>query len=310
MKLGFFTACLPAQPFENIVDWAADQGFKALEIACWPMDNTRDFSATTIDVDALDAAKADKIKKYLDSKGIVISSLGYYDNNLHSDPKVRVAYLKHLYKVVDAAQLLDVKLVGTFIGRNTKLSVADNFKEVKEQFSEIVAYAEKKGRRIMIENCPMVGWQEPGIPGNLAYSPQLWDKLFALIPSASFGLNFDPSHLVWLGIDYLKAIKDYHAKIFHVHAKDAQVLPDNLYRFGIFGNILDEGGHLGESFWKPRISGHGDVNWEALMATLYDVNLGDRVVSIEHEDPVWAGTEEKIKAGLVLAKRRLLQLII
>ena len=67
---------------------------------------------------------------------------------------------------------------------------------------------------------------------------------------------------------------------------------------------------MGESFWKPRISGHGDVNWDLLIATLYDVNLGDCVVSIEHEDPVLAGTEDKIKKGLILAERHLSKLII
>ena len=309
MDLGCFTACLTRQPFDKIAGWAANHGFTALEVACWPCDNTRDFSATTIDVEVLTPDEAAGIKETLAKRGLRISSLGYYDNNLHCEPELRKSYHAHLRKVIDAAKILDVELVGTFIGRDTRLSLEDNFEAIEGIFAPIVRYAEEHGRKIMIENCPMVGWQEPGLPGNLAYSPELWDRLFDLIPSDSFGLNIDPSHLIWLGIDYIKVLREYRKKIFHAHAKDAQLLADGMYRYGIFGSQFAQS-HNGDNFWQPRLPGQGDVRWKDFISTLYEVGLGDCTLSIEHEDPVWSGSEEKVKTGLILAAKHVSQFMV
>ncbi|HHY97547.1 MAG TPA: sugar phosphate isomerase/epimerase [Firmicutes bacterium] len=305
MRLGFFTACFRRKPIAEVADWASAQGFTALEVACWPYDNTRDYSSTTIDVEALTPEEAHEINEMLKSKNLIISSLGYYDNMLHSDPRQREAHLRHLTKVMDAAHMLGVGLVGTFIGRNIELSVADNLKEAERVFSDIMKYAEDRNLRVMIENCPMVGWQQPGIPGNLAYSPELWDELFKRIPSESFGLNFDPSHLYWLGIDYIQAAKDYRDRIFHAHAKDVELLDEGYYRYGIFGSQLGSG--HGKTFWRYRLPGLGEIDWARFISILYEIGLESGTLSIEHEDPIWEGTEEKLKAGLIMGRRHLAQ---
>ncbi len=81
-------------------------------------------------------------------------------------------------------------------------------------FSPILAYAAAKGIKLMIENCPMPGWSHDGWPGTISYSPELWREMFQRIPAENFGLNLDPSHLYWLGIDYLQIIPEFKDRIF------------------------------------------------------------------------------------------------
>ncbi|MEW6650884.1 MAG: sugar phosphate isomerase/epimerase, partial [Chloroflexota bacterium] len=91
MKLGFFTAALPGNSLEEAARWGAENGFQAIEIACWPKEKAvrRYAGVTHIDVSALDAAKARGVRKMLDGFGLVVSSLGYYPNPLHPDAEHR-----------------------------------------------------------------------------------------------------------------------------------------------------------------------------------------------------------------------------
>lgn len=294
MKIGFLTVALGNTSIEEIVKWASKEGFEALEVATWPLVNERDFSSTTIDVDQLDKSKIDRIKALFEKNSMIISSLAYYDNNLDANLEKRKKINEHLRKVIDAASLLGVELVGTFIGRDITKSVEQNFEEFEKVFKPPIAYAENKNVKLMIENCPMVGWQEHEKVGNIFYSPQLWREIFRITP-ASFGLNYDPSHLFWLGIDYIKVIEEFSERIFHVHAKDVEINRQTLYEQGIFGYY---GTNLhGKSWWIYRLPGLGEINWEALSKTLRKAGY-DFVISIEHEDPVWAGETERSKIGL------------
>src|SRR5512143_794933 len=224
MKLGFLTACLPRIPLEDLVPWASREGFQTLELAAWPVESSRDYQARQIDAAHFTRRDAARITELFGRHGMSISAMAYYDNNLDPDPVKRKRYHRHLKKVIDAARMLDVRLVGTFVGARPDRLPAENMKEIGRVFRTLVAYAEDRGVRLMIENCPMDSWQRFGLPGNFAYSPELWDALFNEVPAGNFGLNFDPSHLAWLGIDYLKAAKDYAKKTFHAHAKDTEIL--------------------------------------------------------------------------------------
>ncbi|MEJ5229714.1 MAG: sugar phosphate isomerase/epimerase [Pseudothermotoga sp.] len=301
MKIGFLTVALGKMNFEEIVSWAGENGFEALEIAAWPVVNERDFSSTTIDVENFDSKRADEIKKLLDKHGLIISSLAYYDNNLDADLNKRKRINEHLKKVIDAASLLKVELVGTFIGRDITKSVEENFEEFEKVFKPLISYAERKNVRLMIENCPMVGWQQPEKIGNIFYSPQLWEEVFRVTPD-SFGLNYDPSHLYWLGIDYVKVLLQFKDRIFHVHAKDVEIDDNLLDEQGIFGHF---GTNLhGKSWWTYRLPGFGEIDWEEFILALKKIGY-DFVISIEHEDPVWFGTTEKSKVGLKMGLKHL-----
>jgi len=286
MKLGFLTACLNLK-LEEIVKWAKQEGFEMLEVACWPQNNTRDFAMSHIDVSIFNENKAVEINELFAKRNMGVSSLAYYDNMLDPNIKEREYKHNHLKKVIDTAKLLNCDLVGTFIGRDPNKNIKENFVEAKEVFTPLVDYAEKKGIHIMIENCPMEGWQVEGLPGTISYSPELWDEMFSVIPNKNFGLNFDPSHLYWLQIEYLQPIKRFSKYIFHVHAKDTEIIKDKLNDVSIYG----------KDWWQYRVPGLGEINWSKFIKALKEINYNG-VVSIEHEDPIYSGTEEKIKEGL------------
>ena len=170
-----------------------------LEVACWPAagGERRRYAGTShIDVSRVDVGA---VRDVLDRNGLEISSLAYYPNNLHPDPAERRAANTHLRKVIDAAAKLDVGIVGTFVGRDKTKNVPDNFREFRKVWPRLVDYAETRGVEIAIENCPMIfSWDEWPGGTNLASSPAIWDEMFSIVDSPSFGLNLDPSHLVWL----------------------------------------------------------------------------------------------------------------
>src|SRR5262245_32123779 len=170
MKLGFLTGCLNMLPLEEIVPWAAQGGFGALEISCWPRLNSRDFSGAHIDVATLDESGAAEIKALFANHGLEIACLTYCDNNLHEDLTTRQGYLAHLGKVIDAAAMLGVRNVSTFIGRNRTKTLEENLQEAQGVFRPILDHARQRGVRIAIENCPMPGWVFEGMIGNVAFS--------------------------------------------------------------------------------------------------------------------------------------------
>lgn len=301
MYLGFLTVCLGNMPLKEKAEWAAKNGFKSLEVACWPHRNDRDYSSSDIDVEKLTIYEAEEIKAYMKAFGLTISSLAYYDNNLHNNLKIRAEINEHVKKCIDAAFLLDVPSVGTFVGRNIDKSIKDNFDEFEVVFGELVAYAENKGIKLVIENCPMEGWQKPGVPGTISFTPELWREMFRRVPSKSFGLNYDPSHLLIQLIDYIAPIEEFKDRIFHVHAKDAEVFANKLAEYGVFNKQLEG---EGTGYWRYRMPGLGQIDFPALIKALKNVGY-DEVLSTEHEDPLYEGTEAKVKEGLVLGREYL-----
>ncbi len=233
MKLGLLTAAFPDLSLEEVAAWAAGEGFEALEIACWPGgagERRRYAGVTHIDVDSFDPGE---VKDVLARNGLEISALAYYPNNLHPDDAHRDEVNAHLRKVVDAAAQLGVEVVGTFVGNDKDRPLRENLERFARIWPDLVRHAADQGVKIAIENCPMI-FSEDEWPGgnNLAWSPAIWEQMFETIPDESFGLNLDPSHLVWLMIDYERAVYDFADRIFHVHAKDLEVRRDGLYRHG------------------------------------------------------------------------------
>src|SRR4051794_13925744 len=295
MKLGFVTAALPGLELEPLADWASESGFGMLEIACWPnMGATRRYGGVThIDVDGLDKQRAKAIRTMLSARDLDISSLAYYPNPLDPDIENQDAAIAHLKKVIDAAVLLEVEIVGTFVGADQQASPAQNLETFAKVWPPIVRYAKERGIKIAIENCPML-WADTWPSGsNVAYSPAHWRRMFEVIPDDNFGLNMDPSHLIWQFIDEVRPIYDFRDRIFHVHAKDMQIDREKLYEDGVIG--------VGINWAIPRLPGLGEVRWGAWMAALYAIGY-DWVVSIEHEDRAFEKTEELVKRGFYLTR--------
>jgi len=308
MKIGFLTACLPQVGLEELAKWASEKGYGALELATWPQESNRDYQAGQIDAANFTIDSAERVTELFRNHDLAISAMAYYENNLHPDLKQRDAYIAHLKKVIDTAKLLKVDLVGTFVGSHPDLTPAENIREIGKVFQDILKYAADNGIKIMIENCPMNGWMKFGQPGNYAYSPELWDALFNELPDDNFGLNLDPSHLYWLGIDYIETAIDFAGKIFHAHAKDTEILPEGEYEYGLFGKQLDPK-PWNSGWWRYRMPGLGEIDWNRFITTLQEFGY-DNVLSIEHEDPIWEGTEDKIKTGLELGLKHLRQFVV
>ena len=295
MKLGLMTAALPGMDLAQLAAWAAESGFGMLEIACWPVGkkDRRYGGVSHIDVAALDAAGAREINALISDHGLEISSLGYYPNPLHPDRAHRDEVIGHLQRVIDAAELLEVAIVGTFVGADQTKSADENPEEVARVWPPIVRYAADRGVKIAIENCPML-WPDTWPGGsNVAYSPAIWRRMFEIVPDDNFGLNYDPSHLIWQFIDEVRPIAEFAGRIFHVHAKDLEIDRELLYQDGVLGCAFRWG--------IPRLPGLGEVRWDRLIAALYAAGY-DHVISIEHEDRAFEGTEGLVKRGFYLSR--------
>jgi sugar phosphate isomerase/epimerase len=301
MQLGFVSAILPDLGLEDVVGFAAREGFSCVELMCWPPGaaDRRYAGVCHIDVNRLTDQEAGRIRKLMNDSGVSISGLGYYPNPLHQEEEHRRQVNNHLRKVISAAPRLGVRIVNTFIGRNARQSVPENWDLLRWVWPDIVRHAEKEGVILGIENCPML-FSKDEWPGghNLAVSPAIWKALFEEIPSPNLGLNFDPSHLIWQHIDYCRAIREFGKRLVHVHAKDTRIDADSLYRHG----ILDLGWHI------PKLPGLGDVNWGQFFSALNEIGYKGPVC-IEVEDRAYEGSRENRQRALRQSKRFLEQFV-
>jgi len=303
LELGFVSAILAEKSFEEVIDFAAKEQFSCVEIMCWPKGKAerRYAGVTHIDVANLDEKTVQHIKDYQKKKKVYVSGLGYYPNPLDPDEKVAENALSHIMEVIDGAEKLGIPVVNTFIGRNPSLNVSDNLMLFEERFPHIIHHASSKGIKIAIENCPML-FTDDEWPGgkNLAISPAIWDKMFTIIPDANFGLNYDPSHLVWMQMDPVQPIYDYKERLHHIHLKDVKVYQEKLNRVGILANPLE--------YHSPKIPGLGDVPWGRFFAALTDVGYRGPCC-IEVEDKAYEKSEADVNMAILTSRNYLRQYI-
>ena len=301
IKFGLLTAILDGWTFEEAVDIAAEMGFKCLEVACWPAGKAERRYAGVSHIDAERVLEDDEYAKHvLDvaaAKDIRISSLAFYPNVLDPDTEKSNAAIEHLKALIKASAKLGVNMVTTFIGRDQHKTLEENIELFKQVWPDIISLAESCGVKVGIENCPMLFGPDQWPGGqNLMCTPAIYRRLFEIIPSPNFGLNFDPSHYVWQQLDYLKTIYDFKDRIFHVHFKDIKLYPDRLAECGVLAYPLD--------YMSPKIPGQGDVNWSAFISALNDIRY-DGCAVIEVEDKAFEGSREDILSSIRLSKHYL-----
>lgn len=301
MEIGFVSAILPEQSLDQVLHFAADEGYDCVEVACWPRGRAerRYAGVTHIDVADLSPDEASRIRDLMDRTEVAISALGYYPNPLAPDRAEAEVYAQHLRKVILAAETLDIGLVNTFIGRDPTLTVDENWPRMLEVWRPLLRYAEDHGVSIAIENCPMYFTRDEWPGGkNLATSPAIWRRLFGDLPSPNLGLNYDPSHLVWQGMDYVAPITEFADHILHVHAKDARLDRARLNEVGILAHPLE--------YHTPKLPGLGDIAWGRFFSALSDTGY-DGAVCIEVEDRAYEDTLERRLSALRQSGRYLLQ---
>lgn len=292
MQLGFASAIFPSLPLEEVVEFAANEGFDCVELMCWPPGKAerRYAGVTHIDVSALNKSKTARIRELMASNGVAISSLGYYPNALSPRADEAKASVAHLKKVIHASALLEVNKVTTFIGRDYTKSVEDNWPLFKKTWKPLIKYAEDHGVWVGIENCPMLFTADEWPGGkNLALSPAIWRRMFEEIPSEAFGLNYDPSHLVWMQMDPISPLVEFAPRIRHAHAKDVRVDWEKLDDVGTLAHP--------NTYHTPKLPGLGDVDWGRFFSVLTDTGYGGPVC-VEVEDRAYEGTLDKRKESL------------
>jgi sugar phosphate isomerase/epimerase len=297
MKLGLLTAAFPETPLAEVADWSAANGFSMLEVACWPRGEgaTRRYSGVShIDCANLSDGEAKDIVADLADRGIEVSALGYYPNHLHPDPAHRAEVNGHLKHVIAAASKMNVPVVNTFIGNDQHKTSKENFAEFTTVWPDLVRLAADHGVKIGIENCPMI-FSDDEWPGgqNLMYAPATWREVFGYLGGDTLGLNLDPSHLVWQMIDYERVVREFADRIYHVHAKDMEIDRNGLYERGVLS--------AGMGWQVPRLPGLGEIRWDRFISALYKAGYNYAVI-VEHEDRRFEGSDDKVKAGFLLAR--------
>lgn len=293
MELGFVSAILPDLSLEEVLAFAAEEGFQCVEIMCWPTGKAerRYAGVTHLDVSQFRDELAAHVRDLVRIHGVRLSGLGYYPNPLDPNPQQRQRVVEHLCKVIRAAPQVGVSVVNTFIGRDPQKTVEENLELVRQVWPPIVAEAQKAGVRLGIEHCPML-FSDDQWPGgwNVASTPMIWRQLFNYFDSLApgvVGLNFDPSHLVWQGIDIGRAIREFGSRLVHVHAKDERIDRERLYEVGIYGY----------KWHVPKLPGLGEVDWNAFFAALTDVGYRGPVC-IEVEDRAYETSLDTRKRAL------------
>lgn len=296
MQLGFVSAIFAESSLDEVLDFAAAEGFDCVELMCWPAGPAeRKYAGVThVDVDGLTQARADDIRAACDRRGVSISGLGYYPNLLDPDSRVAEAAGSHFRKLVRAAALLGLNTVNGFVGRDWTKSVDDNWPRFLEVWRPIVRLAEEHGVRIGIENCPMLFTRDEWPGGkNLFTTPAIWRRAFADIGSPAFGLNYDPSHFALQDMNPLSPLAEFKDRLFHLHAKDVRIDRAALDEVGRFDHPL--------RWHQPRIPGYGEIDWARFMGEVQRVGY-DGPVCIEVEDVTFGTTQAGRQRALRVAR--------
>lgn len=280
MRLGYLTP-LSTETIEN----ARKLGYDGIEVA-----------ARWVDRPLLAEIESDLpgLRDTLAKNKVSITSVAVYGGTIETPLEDAVG---HYERAIKLARALGCAVVSGMTGRDNEASVDDNLPVFREYFEPITRIAEENGVRIALENWPgSVLGHGPYRWTNLATTPELWDKLLETVPSPALGLEYDPSHLVWQGIDYLQAIRVYGERIYHVHAKDIVIDEARLKRVGVHGR----------GWWRFVIPGLGQIDWPALFDALKDVGY-DGDMAVEHEDREYLN--ERWNEGLLLGLKTLRPLV-
>lgn len=189
------------------------------------------------------------------------------------------------------------------VPEDTSQSREQSFQFFKETFPAITAKAEALGIKIVLEGFP---GPEPTLP-TLGCTPETLRAMFEAVPSPSLTVNYDPSHLVRLGVDYMRFLREFSDRIGHVHGKDCKILEEDVYLYGrhqaaAFGQPVK----FSQGPWRYTIPGEGDVNWAEVAFELERLGY-DGAICIELEDHRYSEDPEKRRLGLKKALKNLKQ---
>ncbi len=292
LKIGIFTVMFDDMPLEEVLKYVSKLGYEMIEIGAWK--GSSHFNLDQILKGGATAFKR-KISKYNLSISAINNSdegqlvLGPHDSVTDDfykgSPEEKVRYgMDRMKKTVEAAAALDVPVVDGFIGSpywgawyvwppKYQQIYDEGFKLFSSRWGEILDTFRTYGVKFALEVHPH----------QQAYNIETAEQLLnAINHKKEFGFNFDPSHLVWQGIDPVIFIKKFGDRIFHMHAKDGELVKENLTTSGC---IPTGSWNRSTRGFRFRVPGWGDVEWRRVLTALVEVGY-DYVMSYEHEDPI------------------------
>jgi sugar phosphate isomerase/epimerase len=275
VKLGFLTGDVAD------IEKAAALGFTGIEL------NVGAFG----DVERPEKSKISEARELSQKHKIEITALAYYGLTGNKARAITETYAQ----VFEVAEELGVRVISSMGGFDADQDWDGNIQLFADRFGPIAELAERRNLRVAFENWMGYWGRVPFRPVNIGGSPDTWDAMFKAVPSKALGLEFDPSHLYWQGIDHMRALFEFKERVYHVHAKDTQMLPEKRYRGGVNGD-----------YFRFRIPGYGEINWAEFISGLNEIGY-DGGVAIEHEDPVYWG--ERFDEGLVRGRQVLMPLV-
>ncbi|NLM18574.1 MAG: sugar phosphate isomerase/epimerase [Clostridiaceae bacterium] len=278
---------------EAMCKLAKEMGYEGLEIAC--QGKHLDVKRAATDMDYVLEIK-ELLKKYgLECQAISAHVIGqcvgdYNDPRLNNfapadlkdkPEEIRKWGIEYMKYSAQAAKNLGAYVVTGFTGspiwkylysfpQTTEEMIENGFQEIYDLWSPILDVFKENNIKFALEVHP----------GEIAFDYYSTERLLEVFSSRpEFGLNFDPSHLIWQGVTPHVYLKDFIDRVYHVHMKDAAVTLDG--RSGLLGSHIDFGDL--RRGWNFRSLGHGDVNFEEIIRVLnaYDYQ---GPLSVEWED--------------------------
>ncbi|WP_454855573.1 sugar phosphate isomerase/epimerase family protein [Rhizobium binxianense] len=262
MKIGFYTSTFNDRPLEEVVEFAASEGFDAIEI-----DVGGHIRSPERVAGAVELARSHRL---------FVSSITYFGNQLDPDPSRRGELRARTAEFAQAIGEAGVPIFVIFPGRDDTASEEANYDDFAEHANGLIAATRSSGLVFAIEN-----W--PGPADNfVGTTPRGWEELFSRIEDRRFGLEFDPSHLIRIGVDPYKALEAVRDRIAILHAKDTAIDPA----------MQQAVGYHGKGWWQYKLPGKGLLDWSRFLRQAKSYGF-DGTLSIEHEDAAygWPGKD-------------------
>lgn len=258
-----------------LAQWAAGEGFEFVQLGPATADEVRQVRAVGLDVLAVEVPDA--------------SSL------LSPDPRRRQAAIDFNAARFRELATLDVRVfTAVLTPEDPRHSLRASFELATRSYGELAQAAEHLGTIVAIEGRPGQDSHRP----NLCCNPEQCRAMLKAVAGEGLGLVYDPSHLIRLGIDHARFLEEFATRIVHVHAKDAEILTDNVYEIGRDQPSLTEtpGAH-GELVWRYTVPGHGEARWSYILRMLQLAGFKGGI-SIDLQDADFSGAEADEKTGL------------
>jgi sugar phosphate isomerase/epimerase len=268
------------EPLEEFARWCKESGFDS------------------IDLGSADPARVAAVK----NAGLELGTIDLQGTGklLSPEESVRREGIETATAAINAmADAGATKAFCTFNPPDARQSRKESLEHWKASFPAVAAVAEQRGVRIAVE-----GW--PGANNNaLGVTPEQLRAMFAAVPTDAFGINFDPSHLIRIGVDYKRFLDEFAGRVIHAHGKDTSRDAEGAYLYGNIGPSWDRTVGWGGGDWRYCIPGEGDTDWAWVCGRLHRAGF-DGVIAIELEDFRYNGTVEGEKRGLTRARAQLL----